>query len=166
MVEQSLIRVGNWPTAQGERTKTATTATATVAVGNAEALSPARPAAFPIRSFLAFILALVLMSALTCIYIWQLSQVSAIRLETRALEATVRELEQENVALMLVVAEQNSPALVDLRARSLGMVPVEDAVHVAISPDGPAPAAEVHTAADSSRTLAALWQSLIGPFAN
>ena len=65
----------------------------------------------------------VVVSLLTCGYLWQSSSLRDIQKDTRQTERMLTELERQNVSLMLQVAKWNAPAYIEEKARREGMVP-------------------------------------------
>ena len=60
--------------------------------------------------------------ALTCVYLWQSSAIAALQKDTNETQRALKQLERENVALMLQVAQRNSPSYIQERARRSGLI--------------------------------------------
>lgn len=98
---------------------------------------------------------LVLISGLTCLYLWQASTISSIERDTFKLNAEVEILEIENVDLMLQVQQWYAPAYVEGQARARGMVVVERQTYVELPLESnPTPSPEQHRRAAAE----ALWR--------
>lgn len=98
--------------------------------------------------------------AVTCVYLWQSSIIAALQKETNETQRALRQLERENVALMLQVAQRNSPNYIQERARRSGLITERAAVVMEV----PLPAATPPAAlAGGDAILAeatAWWHSL------
>lgn len=112
----------------------------------------------PVSALLRFLLVLAIISAITCLYVWQASTISAIGYQTDVLQAKVAYLEQQNVELMLQVAQWNAPGYVEDQARQQGLVPGELPVYVEV-PDALTTSDQEEVASPRS---VALWRSLTG----
>ena len=86
----------------------------------------------PNSRLMKFVTALVLISALTCIYVWQASTISDINKATAALKAEAFELERTNVGLAIDVVRWNAPGYVEGEARRQGMTPDQQPIYVAV----------------------------------
>ncbi len=113
-------------------------------------------------SLLKFLIGLLVVFCVFCLYLWQLSSITTIQAETASLRRQERALERQNVALMLQIAQWDSPAYVESKATELGLRPGPAPVYVTVTPSD--------DAARSGRaiqdTLATLWARLtlwLGP---
>ncbi len=88
----------------------------------------------PTSVLLKFLVGLLLVSGLTCIYLWQASEIPSIEWKTQDLEVRTGAEVQKNVALMLQVAQWNSPSWIESKASTQGMVPSDQPIHVTLSP--------------------------------
>lgn len=96
---------------------------------------------------------------LTCAYLWQSSAIAAIQKDTLRTQAQSTQLERANVALMLQVAQWNSPAYIREKARQGKLIPAP-APLVIEAPIAPA-AAPAGRATDPAVAQAALlWRQL------
>ncbi len=97
--------------------------------------------------------------ALMSLYLWQASTISTMQTQTLRLRYEIAALERENVALMLQVAQWNSPGYIDEKATELGLRPGSAAIYVHVAaqaePGGTAP-----TSGRASNV--ALWRRLTG----
>ncbi len=59
---------------------------------------------------------------LTCAYLWQSSAIAELEADTLRTRRALRQLEQDNVALMVQVAQWNRPAYIEEQAQRHGMV--------------------------------------------
>ena len=94
---------------------------------------------------------------LACVYLWQSSAISDIQDQTQQIEAKSGQLEHDNVALMLQVAQWNRPDYIADKARQLGLVAGQTPVVMKIPLTTHAPEAAI-TVFDN---VAGLWQQLI-----
>jgi hypothetical protein len=115
---------------------------------------------------------------LTCAYLWQSSAIAAIQKDTRRAETESIELERANVALMVQVAQWNSPAYIKEKARQGKLTPASDGLNrpqVIEVPMAPAAGASLSgldwAAADpavavvASTRAAILWRQLTAQLA-
>jgi cell division protein FtsL len=121
----------------------------------------------PISQLLRYILGLMLLCAVACLYLWQTTTVSTIRQHTASLRREAIRLEEENVALMLQVATWDSPARVAKEAAALGMVPSTGLVYARLpaggDPVGSKPTSGQPGSAPTDRPVsppAAWWRDL------
>lgn len=77
----------------------------------------AGPHAWLKQLVLIFTIACVLM----CAYLWQSSALAALQKDTRETQRAVAQLERDNVALMLQVAQWHNPAYIQDKARRSGL---------------------------------------------
>ena len=99
----------------------------------------------------------VVVSLLTCGYLWQSSSLRDIQKDTRQTERMLTDLERQNVALMLQVAQGNAPAYIEEKARREGMVPGQTPLAMQV-PNYAQPAPQAHSGMDD---LGSRWQELI-----
>ena len=104
--------------------------------------------------FFHFLLILVLASGLTCLYVWQTTAISTIEHDTDVLHAGIRQIERENVALIVQVARWHAPGYVAQKAAEQGLVSGQSPLYVKL----PAAAAAV----EHEPAGAALWRQLTG----
>jgi hypothetical protein len=94
---------------------------------------------------------------LACVYLWQSSAISDIQDQTQQIEVESGQLEHDNVALMLQVAQWNQPDYIAGKARQLGLVAGQTPVVMKIPLTTHAPQA-ANTVFDN---VAGLWQQLM-----
>ncbi len=82
-----------------------------------------------------YLLVVLAICALGCIYYWQASELRALQKEIIRVEQQVYLLERENIRLAEQAARWNSPAYVEKRMREEGYTPVQLTVRVRLSPD-------------------------------
>lgn len=106
---------------------------------NRTASSPAwRPAPWPAwqRSLRAevtlarYLLFVLVICALACVYYWQASELRELQKETAGLERQAYQLEQENIRLAEQLARWSSPAYVEKRMREEGYTPAQVVLRV------------------------------------
>ena len=73
-------------------------------------------------ALLRFLVLLVVISGLTCLYVWQANSISAIGGETQAMAAEVQTLERQNVRLMLEYSRWDTPGYIEAESSKSGMV--------------------------------------------
>jgi hypothetical protein len=86
----------------------------------------------PTSGLLKFLSVLVIISGLTCLYVWQASTITAIENNTAAMCVELAELERRNVALMLQVAQWNAPSHIESQSQWQGMMPAPQPIYVAV----------------------------------
>ena len=91
------------------------------------------PSVADTSSLLRFLILLVVISGLTCLYVWQANTISAIRGETQVMTVEIRSLERQNVALMLEYAPWDAPDYIDEESIQSGMVDGQSPVRVQLS---------------------------------
>jgi len=69
-----------------------------------------------------FLILLVIISGLTCLYVWQANTIFAIRGETEVMTQEIRSLERQNVSLMLQYAPWDAPGYIEEESSLSGMV--------------------------------------------
>jgi cell division protein FtsL len=90
----------------------------------------------PTSQLLRFLLVLLLLCGLTCLYLWQASTVTDIQQHISELNLESAEYERANVTLMLQVARWYSPEYVIREATAQGMHPNVNPVFVTVAEDG------------------------------
>ncbi len=71
---------------------------------------------------LRFLILLVVICGLTCLYVWQANSVSEISGRTHAMTEEIRALERQNVSLMLEYSRWDAPDYIEAESRKSGMV--------------------------------------------
>jgi hypothetical protein len=71
---------------------------------------------------LRFLILLVAICGLTCVYVWQAETISAIRTKTQEMARAIEVLERQNVNLMLDYAGWDAPAYIEAESNKSGMV--------------------------------------------
>ena len=84
-------------------------------------------------ALLRFLILLVIISGLTCFYVWQADTISAIGGETQAMTEEIRALERQNVRLMLEYSRWDAPGYIEAEASRSGMVVGPAPVHVQLA---------------------------------
>lgn len=99
---------------------------------------------------------LVVVSALTCVYLWQASQVAALNSKIVTVRAQTAKVEREYAQLILDVAKWCSPAYIEQKAAEMGLVVRSLATRVAVpgATEAPQPATPDLTASGG------LWERL------
>jgi hypothetical protein len=100
------------------------------------------------------ILIAVAASLLACAYLWLSSALRDIQRDTRETEQALIDLERQNVALMLQVAQWNAPAYIEERARREGMAPGQTPLVMQV----PNPLAIAPRARSGAGDFASQWQ--------
>lgn len=78
----------------------------------------------PTSGLLRYMLIAAFLAAISCLYLWQVNDLSTLHDNTLELRAEARVLEQQNVILAQQLAQWNSPAYVDQRSTEQGYVVV------------------------------------------
>lgn len=99
--------------------------------------------------------------ALTCIYLWQSSIIAAIQKDTAETRRALNQLERDNVALMLQVAQWNSPNYIQERARRSGLITERAAVTLEVPLPAATPAAAPAGADAVLAEATAWWRYLV-----
>ena len=86
----------------------------------------------PNSRLMKFVTVLVAISALTCVYVWQISTISDIDSATATIKAEAVEIERANAGLLLQVTQWNAPAYIEREAQLQGMAPGRQPVYVAV----------------------------------
>ena len=111
----------------------------------------------PNALLLQLMLIFVAASVLACVYLWQSSIVSAIQKDTARIQAESADLERENVALMLQLAQWDSPAHIEQKAREQGLLPGQKPLVMQVPPTPPEDAA----ASSGGTDLSMLWREML-----
>jgi len=113
----------------------------------------------PTSRLLKFLLGLIIISGLTCVYLWQASTISSIENETARMGAELAALERENSVLMLQVAQWNAPTYIENKAHKQGLVPAQQPLYVQVPTT-----VYAHNGANHRQSwdAATLWQQLTG----
>jgi hypothetical protein len=74
----------------------------------------------PFSGLLRYVLIAAVLTAIGCLYLWQVNDLSTLHEKTLKLQSEARVLEQENVGLAQQLAQWNSPAYVEKRSAELG----------------------------------------------
>jgi hypothetical protein len=82
---------------------------------------------------LRYVLVVAVLSAMGCLYIWQVNTISIISDETVTLEKQAKRMEAANVLLMEQLVRWQSPAYIDNRTRAVGMTQAKPAMVVKLS---------------------------------
>jgi hypothetical protein len=85
---------------------------------------------------LRFLFLLVVISGLTCLYVWQADAISAIRYETNVMTEEIRALERQNVSLMLAHARWDAPDYIEAESNRSGMIVGQIPVRVQLPESG------------------------------
>lgn len=81
---------------------------------------------------LRYVLVVAVLSAVGCLYLWQINTIATISAETLELEKKAVEIEAANTVLMQQLARWESPPYIDQRTRALGMAPAGPPVVVQV----------------------------------
>lgn len=111
-----------------ERTTLTPPLSRTDGLADSEAL-PARMASW----ILPFLILMIALSIVTCVFIWQANAINDTNANTTRLRAAASRLEQENASLMVELAKLDSPANVEREAARKGLT-VRNAPAVAVAP--------------------------------
>jgi hypothetical protein len=80
-----------------------------------------------------YVLMVVLLSALGCIYLWQVNVITDLRQETWRMRAQTVELEGSNAVLMQQLARWESPSHIEQAASALGWQRADTPMYVQVS---------------------------------
>ncbi len=81
-----------------------------------------------------YLLFVLTICALACLYYWQASQLQELQKETVALEWQAYLLEQENIRLATQLARWNSPAYIEKRMQEEGYVAARTVMQIQLPP--------------------------------
>jgi hypothetical protein len=73
-------------------------------------------------ALLRFLVLLVIMSGLTCLYVWQANTISAIKGNTQTMLDEIQNLDRQNVNLMLKYTRWDAPGYIEAESSRSGMV--------------------------------------------
>jgi hypothetical protein len=73
-------------------------------------------------ALLRFLILLVAICGLTCLYVWQANTISSIRGDTRIMLDDIQNLERQNVQLMLQYSPWDAPSYIEAESSGSGMV--------------------------------------------
>ncbi len=76
----------------------------------------------PFSGLLRYVLIAAVLTAIGCLYLWQVNDLSTLHQKTIELQGQSKILEQQNVGLAEQLAQWNSPAYVDKRSTEQGYV--------------------------------------------
>jgi hypothetical protein len=79
-----------------------------------------------------YVLVVIVLSALGCIYLWQLNVITDLRAETSAMRRKTVEVEGTNAVLMEQLAQMQSPARIEQAAQAAGWQGVETPLYVEV----------------------------------
>lgn len=81
-----------------------------------------------------YVLLVVVLSALGCLYLWQINVITDLRKQTKSLRAQAESTEGGNAALMEQLAQWESPAYIEQQAQTAGWRPAETPIYVQLPP--------------------------------
>ncbi len=73
-------------------------------------------------ALLRFLILLVILSGLTCLYVWQANSILAIKGRTQVMMGEIQDLDRENVRLMLEYSRWDAPSYIEEASSESGMV--------------------------------------------
>jgi hypothetical protein len=79
----------------------------------------------PFTLLLRYVLVLIVLCAIGCLYLWQASDISQLNKQTQRVLYEARNVEATNASLMTQFAQWNGPAYIERQADALGLVPAE-----------------------------------------
>ena len=100
-----------------------------------------------------YVLVVICVCAIGCLYLWQTSTMAEIGRQTNALKAEAARLEAETSFLMGHLAQWYSPAYIDQRSQELGLTRKIEPVYVKIQPAAPAETQDAETAGLAQRLV-------------
>jgi cell division protein FtsL len=160
MIDRTVVPIPSWHGRQDAQAKTKSIPTPTPAPPEEAVVVNRTTTIISASDLLRFLLMILVVWCLTCVYIWQLSKISRVNMEAEALRTQIADLEHENVDLMLQVAAQNTPGQIERQAASIGMVPFARSVYISLSPE-PASADQPALASTEADQPAPWWQQWI-----
>jgi hypothetical protein len=83
-------------------------------------------------ALLRFLILLVIISGLTCLYVWQANTISAIKGNTQNMLDEIQSLDRQNVNLMLEYTRWDAPGYIEAESSRSGMVVGQTPVRVQI----------------------------------
>ena len=81
---------------------------------------------------LRYVLAVVVLCLIGCLYLWQVNDIKNISNDTIQLRVETSALEATNVSLMRQLAQWQSPAYIEQRGRALGLAPAGEPLRVKV----------------------------------
>ncbi len=103
-----------------------------------------------------YVLVVVCVCAIGCLYLWQTSTMAEIGRQTRALKTEAARLEAETAFLMGQLAQWYSPAYIDQRSQELGLTRKIEPVYVKIQPAATAETQDAETPSLAQRLVGVL----------
>jgi hypothetical protein len=77
-----------------------------------------------------YVFLVIVLSALGCLYLWQINVITDLRQQTKALQAKAESIEGANAALMEQLARWESPAYIEQQALAAGWRPADAPIYV------------------------------------
>jgi hypothetical protein len=99
-----------------------------------------------------YVLLVVVLSALGCIYLWQINVITDLRHKTAKMHADTQEIEGMNVVLMQQLAEWESPSHIDQAARAANWQRVGAPAYVQVESVAQAPMSSIQQIASTQAT--------------
>ena len=109
-----------------------------------------------VSTLVRYVLVVICVCAVGCLYLWQTSTMAEIGRQTRALEAEAARLEAETSFLMGQLAQWYSPAYIDQRSQELGLTRKIEPIYVKIQPAAMAEIQDAETASLAQRLVGML----------
>ena len=109
-----------------------------------------------VSTLVRYVLVVICVCAVGCLYLWQTSTMAEIGRQTRALEAEAARLEAETSFLMGQLAQWYSPAYIDQRSQELGLTRKIEPIYVKIQPAAMAETQDAETASLAQRLVGML----------
>jgi hypothetical protein len=106
-------------------------------------------------ALLRFLILLVVVSGLTCLYVWQANTISAIKGGTQMMLDEIQDLDRQNVHLMLEYSSWDAPGYIEAESSRSGMVTGQAPVRIQL-PVESQPGEDANRRADPIRQIAAL----------
>ena len=103
-----------------------------------------------------YVLVVICICAIGCLYLWQTSTMAEIGRQTRALETEAARLEAETSFLMGQLAQWYSPAYIDQRSQELGLNRKIEPVYVKLQPAATVEPQDAETTSLAQRLLGVL----------
>ncbi len=102
-----------------------------------------------------YVFLVVILSALGCLYLWQVNMITDLRVQTQDLREQAKGIEGGNADLMQQLAQWESPAYIEQQALAAGWRPADAPTYVQV-PAAPQVVADVVSADSAITWLAAL----------
>jgi hypothetical protein len=122
--------VGSLPARSEPISHTALRSSATVGVPRKGPVAGSDQAVAATSALLRFLILLVIISGLTCLYVWQANSISAIKGGTQIIMDEIQDLDRQNVSLMLEYSRWDAPDYIEAESRRSGMVTGQAPVRV------------------------------------